>query len=184
MAIEEPRYDVSERDGRFEIRTYAPTVVAATTVDGATLSEASNAGFRVLARYIFGANVGRGPGDVPVETRRGERIAMTAPVGTTGGAGRWEITFAMPAGRTLADLPLPEDPRVTLREVPGRRVAAARFSGTWWESNIRETTRALEQWIAARGLRPADEPVLARYDPPWKPWFLRRNEILVLLAPG
>ena len=29
------------------------------------------------------------------------------------------------------------------------------------------------------GLEEAGEPIWARYDPPFKPWFLRRNEILI-----
>ena len=184
MAIEEPRYDVTLRDGPFEIRDYAPTVVAATTVDGDSLSSASNEGFRRLAAYIFGRNAARpqAGGEAalpPVEARRSEKIAMTAPVGTTGSGGHWEITFAMPAARTLEDLPAPEDPRIALRRVPARRVASIRFSGTWRDTNVREHTVALFNWIAGQDLRRVGEPVLARYDPPWTLWFLRRNEILV-----
>jgi hypothetical protein len=33
------------------------------------------------------------------------------------------------------------------------------------------------------GYRVSGEPRWARYDPPWKPWFLRRNEVIVPIEP-
>lgn len=33
--------------------------------------------------------------------------------------------------------------------------------------------------VGRSGLTTVGEPVWARYDPPWKPWFLRRNEVLL-----
>jgi len=39
----------------------------------------------------------------------------------------------------------------------------------------------LFEWIKKRGLEPAGEPIFARYNPPFMPWFLRRNEVLIPL---
>lgn len=55
MAYESPSYVVVERIGRVEIRDYEGYRAAETDVDG-PLEQAGNAGFRTLARFIFGAN--------------------------------------------------------------------------------------------------------------------------------
>ena len=48
MAIEEPKYSVIEKTEPFELRQYAPMIVAEVKVDG-DLDEASNQGFRLIA---------------------------------------------------------------------------------------------------------------------------------------
>ncbi len=87
--------------------------------------------------------------------------------------------FVMPAKYTMATLPVPEDPSVTLREVPAQRVAVRTFSGFVTESRVQEETGLLLGWMKERGLEPSAPPQLARYNPPWSIPFLRRNEILV-----
>ena len=196
MATEEPKFDSIERDGAFELRLYAPMIVAETWVEG-SLGDGSNAGFRKIAGYIFGRNRSRtSEGSekiamtVPVTMQpgAGQKIAMTAPVtteaapdkGAPGASGnRWRMHFVMPAQYTLATLPVPEDPAVTLREVPAQRVAARTFSGFVTDERVREETALLLGWMKARGLEPSAPPQLARYNPPWSIPFLRRNEILV-----
>ncbi len=108
-----------------------------------------------------------------------EKIAMTAPVGQQRQEGRWAVSFMMPKSYTLDSLPVPDDPAVRLREVPARRVAAVRYSGTWSEERYRKYLRELEAWIDEKGFESLDEPIWARYNPPFTPWFLRRNEILI-----
>lgn len=163
---EQARYRVVDHDGAFELRTYEPSVVADVSVEG-DRDAAVNAGFRILAAYIFGAN---GPGT---------SLAMTAPVTQQGGAGAWTIRFIMPAGSRLATLPKPRDGRIRLQEMPGRRMAAVRFSGFATDSSLAEHQRQLGDWMAWRKLTPAGAAVFAYYDPPWTLPFLRRNEVLV-----
>jgi hypothetical protein len=190
MATEEPKFESIDRSGAFELRLYPPMIVAETWVEGA-LGEGSNAGFRKIAGYIFGRNRSRSAEGsekiamtVPV-TMQPEKIAMTAPVTTeaapaSGEAGaRWRMHFVMPSKYTMATLPIPEDPAVTLREVPAQRVAARTFSGFVTENRVREETALLLGWMKERGLEPSAPPQLARYNPPWSIPFLRRNEILV-----
>ena len=128
MATEEPKHRVLERRDGWELRLYEPTVVAETTVTG-DFGPGGNEGFRRLAGYIFGGNDGgrKLPMTAPVtrERRGGTKIAMTAPVAQERSGGGWTVAFVMPAGQSIATLPKPDDPRVTLREVPARRVAAA-----------------------------------------------------------
>lgn len=190
MATEEPKFESIDRSGAFELRLYPPMIVAETWVEGA-LGEGSNAGFRKIAGYIFGRNRSRSAEGsekiamtVPV-TMQPEKIAMTAPVTTeaapaSGEAGaRWRMHFVMPSKYTMATLPVPTDPRVTLREVPPRQVAARTFSGFVTEARVSAETEALRAWMIERGLQ-ADGPAqLARYNPPWSIPFLRRNEILI-----
>lgn len=184
--VEEPAFETVKRDGDLEIRRYAPTIVAETLVEG-SLWSASNEGFRVIAGYIFGNNLSaRGEGSekvamtAPVTTEPvARRIAMTAPVTTEEEGARLRVQFTMPAQYTLATLPRPLDPRVTLREVPARTVAVLRFSGLAFEGTVQEKTAALLAWVKAEGLAPAGTPQLARYDPPWTLPFLRRNEVMV-----
>ncbi len=130
----------------------------------------------------------RGPEKIamtaPVEQTRGpEKLAMTAPVEQEPLDRGWRVAFVMPAGRTLEDLPEPEDPAVTLRAIPGGTMAAVRYSGTWSERRYRRHLEALREWMAGQDLSPAGEPVWARYNPPVTPWLLRRNEILIPVKP-
>ena len=88
----------------------------------------------------------------------------------------------MPSGETLATLPEPDDDAVSLRELPTTRVAVHRSRGRWTDAKFSEQTAALRAWTSARGLHVAGEPEVNRYDPPWTPWFLRRNEVWITLA--
>ena len=110
---------------------------------------------------------------------RAEKIAMTAPVSQVASGGQWAVGFVMPASYTLESLPAPKDPKVTLRQVPARRLAAVRYSGFWDEAGYRKHRVALEKWLESKGVKQIGEPVWARYDPPFKPWFMRRNEVLI-----
>ncbi len=184
--IEEPAYVTVIEDGDKTLRDYAAVVVAETEVQGAWDS-ASNQGFRRLAGYIFGGNAGanRIAMTAPVGQKvAGSKIAMTAPVGVRPAGEAWVVSFTMPSGSSLKNLPIPNDARVILREVPGRRVAVHSFTGFWTEGRMARHTEALEAWIAKRGLRATGPPEINRYDPPWTLPWLRRNEIWVEVEAG
>lgn len=181
MAIEEAPYTVVKASGIFELRDYEPHIVAETLVDG-TLEDAGNKAFRRLFDYISGANRSRSSlaMTAPVsQESAGEKISMTAPVSQQRSSGKWAVSFMMPAGSTMATLPVPDDSSITVRQVPARRMAAVRYSGTWSENNYLDYREKLERWIRENGLESTGEPVWARYNPPFTLWFLRRNEILI-----
>lgn len=182
--IEEPTYEVVEQGEDFEIRRYAPRIVAMTKVEGSART-ASNRGFRILANYIFGANVSQTEiaMTAPVGQQPNQEIAMTAPVEQRPAGKEWVITFTMPSEYTLETLPRPVDKRVEIRQLPAQRYAAIRFNGAPDAATVARRKKALSQRVADAGLPIAGEPVYARYDPPWTIPFLRRNEILVPLAP-
>lgn len=186
MAIEEAPYNVVTRDDKFEIRDYAPHILAETIVEG-DLEQAGSKAFSRLFGYISGENRSRDKlaMTAPVsQESMGEEIKMTAPVGQQRFQGRWVVSFMMPASYTLETLPVPEDPNVTLRQVPARRMAAVRYSGLWSEKNYLRYKMELESWIHKRGLTIVGDPVWARYNSPFTPWFLRRNEILIPVDAG
>ena len=184
-AVEEAEYRVVHRDGDIEIRDYAPAVVAETVVAG-SIERAGSRAFRTLFRYIDGANQGRREiaMTAPVSQQRApEKIAMTAPVSQRPAEDGWVVAFMLPAAYTIDTAPVPDDPAVNLREIPAHRAAAIRYTGTWSAARYREHLERLRAWLDAEGLAASGEPVWARYDAPYVPWFLRRNEILLRLEP-
>jgi effector-binding domain-containing protein len=181
MAIEEAPYNVTMKTDNFEVRNYAPHIVAETVVKG-SLKNAGSKAFRILFGYISGDNRSRQTVDMtaPVSQQaNSEKIEMTAPVGQQQMQDQWVVTFMMPAVYTMETLPVPENPKVTLRQVPGRRMAAVRYSGSWSEKGYLENKAKLETWIKDNGFKIAGTPLWARYNPPFTPWFLRRNEVLI-----
>jgi hypothetical protein len=186
MATEEPKFSLIEKSGDFELRLYKPMIIAETYVDG-SLSEASNAGFRLIAGYIFGGNKSRhnsSPEKIamtsPVTLEpSSQKIAMTVPVVIESKENRWRVHFVMPSGYTLNSLPIPNDSRVSLREIAEQKTAVIVFSGFAGEDKVKDKTSELIAWIKSRGLDAASINRLARYNPPWTLPFLRRNEILI-----
>ncbi len=187
QAIEEPAYTVERRFDQFEVRAYAPQRVAEVTVPGPA-EEAGNQGFRLLAGYIFGKNKGeRKIAMTAPVTQAAEpvRIDMTAPVSQAPAeGGAFVVRFAMPSQYTLATLPEPLDPQVRLRELPPARFAVIRYSGRWTDENYEAHLKILRDGMAEAGLSPRAAPVYARYDAPYVPWFVRRNEILIEIDPA
>lgn len=181
MAIEEAVYNEVIKEGKFEIRDYAPQILAETLVEG-DLEQAGNEAFNRLFRYISGDNRSRRKVEMtaPVSQEpKGEKIKMKAPLGQERVQEKWAVSFMMPASYTLETLPEPVDQRINLRQVPARRMAVVRYSGFWSEKNYLRYKMELESWIRDRGITIIGAPVWARYNPPFTPWFLRRNEILI-----
>lgn len=185
MAVEEPSFKSVLREGAFEIRDYPALVVAEVSVRG-DQKEAANRGFQLLAGYIFGGNKSRQSiaMTAPVaQARTSEKIAMTAPVTQTGAAGEWVVQFTMPRAYALETLPEPNDPRVRLRVLAPTRFAVLRFSGLARPDDVTARTLELEQQVRTRRLRAVGPASLAQYNPPWTPWFMRRNEVMIPVAP-
>jgi effector-binding domain-containing protein len=186
MAIEEAEYKVLKSSNKIELRDYAPHIVAETFVEG-NLEDAGSKAFKKLFKYISGDNRSRAKVEMTAPVSQepaGEKISMTAPVGQQLVKGKWAVSFMMPASYTLATLPEPIDPAVTLRMVPARKMAVIRYSGLWSEKNYLENKQELELWIKETGLTIVGDPVWARYNPPFTPWFMRRNEIMIPVKPG
>lgn len=189
MATEEPAFTASLREGAFEVRSYPALLAAQVSVTG-TRDEASRAGFKLLAGYIFGGNTRRQTINMaaPVVQSKpcNETIAMTAPVIQTAMPGHtetWTVRFIMPATFTMDTLPTPNDSKVELVAVPPARYAVVMFSGRAHEDDVIQKTGELTEFMTEHALRAAGPPALARYNPPWTLWFLRRNEVHIPVAP-
>ena len=186
QATEEPDYHVVRELAGAEIRQYAPYVVAQVLVDGPAES-AGNQAFPILTGYIFGKNKGerKFAMTAPVtQTAVPVKMEMTAPVLQEAAAGGFMVQFVLPKGVTLESAPEPLDARVQLRQVTGQRVAVLRYSGTWSQSNYDQHLAQLQAALQLAQITWTGQPVLSRYDAPFTPWFLRRNEIwLTVPAP-
>jgi len=195
MAIEEPQYRVIEREGSYELRDYASYLLAETRVEAPFL-DAGNVAFGRLFRYISGNNAGRqaiamtapvtqapagsaGSAGGAAARARGEKIAMTAPVNQVADGDAFLVGFVVPSKYTRESVPQPLDASVKIREVPAHLIASWRYSGRWTEANFQAALGELRTVLKARDLVVAGEPVIARYNPPFMPTFLRRNEVLV-----
>ena len=183
MAIEEPSYEVVQQLEGAEVRQYAPYVVAQVLVSGPA-DDAGTQAFPILAGYIFGKNKGARKLEMTAPVTQAAapvKLEMTAPVTQAEAPGGFIVQFVLPKGITLATAPEPVDPRVQLREMPARRVAVIRYSGFWSQANFDEHLGKLEAALRAAQLPWAGEPTLSRYNAPFTPWFLRRNEIWLSL---
>jgi hypothetical protein len=185
MAAEEPAFRLVHQQGAFEVREYPPLLAAEIRLSG-DRNQTGNEGFRALAGYIFGGNTRRQKiamtAPVVQVPASGEKIPMTAPVMQTQEGDVWTVRFIMPRGFTLESLPVPDDPRVQLRALPAARMAVIRFSGLAHDEDVLQNTADLEKFLNSQQLRPAGPAVLARYNPPWTPWFMRRNEIMIAVV--
>lgn len=179
---EQQPYDVLERSPGFELRRYPAHLVAEVEVDGSFTAAGNNA-FGVLVAFISGRNStsAKVAMTAPVVQQASTRIAMTSPVVQEPGVepGRHLVAFVMPAGFSLDTLPTPSDPRITVRQVPAQTAAARTFTGRWTERIYREQLADLRSAGARAGLEVSGPPRFARFDPPWTPWFLRRNEVVL-----
>jgi hypothetical protein len=184
-ASESPEFVVvASREG-YEIRDYAPFLVAETGVAG-SFERGRNAAFRRLFGYISGANAGERKiamtAPVIQQSRGGERISMTVPVTTAASPGGGEVMqFMLPRAYDSESAPLPTDPQVQLRELPAERLAVRRYGGRSTEAGFERERDALLAQLAADGLRAAGPARFAVYNGPFTPWFARRNEVMVPL---
>jgi len=183
-ATEEPDYNVVRELADIEIRQYGAYAVAEVTVAGPA-NEAGSQAFPILAGYIFGKNKGERKFAMTTPVTRVAapvKLAMTAPVKQTAAAGGFLVQFVLPKGVTVASAPEPLDERVQLREVLPVQVAVIRYSGFWSASNDEKHLTKLQLALRTADLAWKGEPVYARYNAPFTPWFMRRNEIWLHLG--
>jgi hypothetical protein len=192
VGTEEPSHTTKALTNNVQLRHYAPRIAAETTVIGDE-QQSRSAGFRALARYIFGANRRRDKiaMTAPVAQLRdpehvdSERIAMTAPVAQSQKSlNSWVIRFYMPAKWTMDTLPEPDDPEVRLLHVPAESFAVLRFSGDRGARAVQTRTDELRETLREYGFEPTGPATAWFYDPPWTLPFRRRNEIAIPVNDG
>ena len=178
----QPDYNVLSTSDGIEYRQYKPFIIASTQLNQSGQSGLSN-GFRVLAGYIFGGNK---PGEklamtAPVlqQNSPGESIPMTAPVLQSQEDMR--MAFVMPAGRTIADLPLPQSTKVSLTSVDWGEAVALRFAGRGKQERFKAAEAKLRTALENSGRKPSGPALYAQYNSPSAFPPLRRNEVIIPL---
>ena len=180
---EQQPYDLIEKRRDYEVRHYPEHLITEVRLD-TDFESAATAAFRRLVSYIGGANAA------------GQSIAMTAPVVHVPQIGDDSVaaynsdaqtrdhlvSFVLPAFMTVGVPPAPNDSSITVRRMPPERAAALRYSGRWTWASYRDHVDQLMKALARDGVTPAGPPRFARFDPPWTPWFLRHNEVVVPVA--
>jgi len=162
---EEAEFRVTQTRGNVEFRVYPHLVLASVTVNG-DFETAPNYGFRPLVQYISGDNVGA------------TKLAMTAPVMHVATSDTSHvISFVLP--RETPAVPTPRRKELSTHTMDNLSAAAVRFTGAWKESRARRAESDLRALLAEWKVRVVGDAIFARYDPPWKPGFLRRNEIII-----
>jgi hypothetical protein len=180
-ATPEPTYTTLKTEGNFAVRAYAPQLAADVMLVGEDAS--MNRAFRILANYIFkeypSGKIGM---TAPVTVQETQSIGMTAPVTVKAEENRVFMRFFLPERYTLKTLPKPEDKRITIVELPARKVAVVQFNWFLSDAAIEKNTTRLLAWMKENKLIEAGAPETQGYNPPWTlPWW-RRNEIWIPLA--
>jgi len=183
-ALEEPEYQIIKNTPNFEIRYYSEYLVAEVTLKG-SFNSSGNQAFRILAGYIFGSNQTseKMKMTAPVESQvisASEKMKMTAPVMSVDNNYDEHIyRFVMEKKYTLDSLPIPDDERIRLIKVAPKFMAVKKFSGRWSEKNYQKSKKALIESLISENIETIGLPIFARYNAPFVPWFLRRNEIMI-----
>jgi hypothetical protein len=165
--VEQAKYEVLREINNIEIRHYPSLVIA--RVDGY-----GDGGFNLLFNFITGNN--RQKSKIAMTTPVvSEQIAMTAPVLSESDS----IGFVMPEGLTLETTPEPLDERVKIVEIPERVVAALKFSGRWSNLIFKKKAKELLKELTKAGIKTVGQVFTMRYNGPFTPWFMRRNEVAI-----
>jgi hypothetical protein len=164
--VETAGYETIREEGEYEIRLYDKLILA-------TVENFSGSPFNVLFKYISGANLSETKIEMTSPVISSEKIPMTSPVISTSKS----MSFVLPSKYSIQDVPKPTDKRVTIEEIPERYVATVKFRGITWKDKVRDQTQKLLEWVSQEELKSKGKPFLMRYNPPYIPGFLRRNEI-------
>lgn len=161
---ETPSYTLLKDLGKIEIREY-PELILASTEMGRTYSGNSGRGFSTVAAYIFGGN------------EKKQRISMTSPV-VVDMADTMKMSFIMPSGFKMEDLPSPSNPEVELHNQSSRVLAVISFGGWANDSRLDHYRQLLKLELDKHGLKPSGDYMYFGYNPPYK-LINRLNELAV-----
>jgi hypothetical protein len=179
---ETPSYSVIRKEKDIELRLYPAYIKAEVTIVDTSYRKAVFKGFNILADYIFGNNIKTEKIAMtsPVQVSQSQKIAMTKPV-TISGDGNYIVAFIMPSEFTLDSLPKPKNEAVQFDCVPSNTMAVIRYSGYFQGAKINKAKQHLNTWLEKEGFETDGDFIVAGYNPPWIPWFLARNEVMIMI---
>jgi hypothetical protein len=175
MATLDLNYEVVKVYDDFEIRKYPEVVVAEAHVNS-KIEEASEKAFPLLAGYVFGGNHKHDEA-IPETPNLGQKISLASPLSVSTHGDEQTMDFYLPDFHNLDETPEPNDPKVEIKKIPERLVAVYTYSGMWSEEKYNAAKDKLGEALEREHIQPKSDPIWARYNPPWWPWFMRRNEI-------
>jgi hypothetical protein len=91
------------------------------------------------------------------------------------------MAFCLPLKYSIDTAPIPISPKVNIELIPERILAVLRFSGKTNEERIRQYSQKLRRNVEKEKLQTSGGLILFRYNSPFTPGFLRRNEISIEL---
>lgn len=162
---ESPDYHVVKSEGAFEIRNYPESSMVTTPMQ----QRGADGSFMRLFGFISGKN------------DQNEKISMTVPV-IMSGPESGTMSFVVPKKVSLKGIPKPTDSSIQITSMHEGSYAVYRFSGRAKPADYAKAAMALNHWIVGNGLKCykiPSSPLLASYNPPWTPGFMRRNEVLI-----
>jgi effector-binding domain-containing protein len=162
---EQQKYKVVKKFSDFEIRDYESCFIAEVNVEG-SMSTAGSYGFRPLFNYISQNN-----------------ISMTAPVlQVPVKSNLWKISFVMPSGSDISSLPIAKNAEVEIKQLPKSFYACLRFTGNYSQEKLEKNIKLLKNALLRESITEIgfeNNWRSARFDPPFKPSFLKRNEVQI-----
>jgi len=160
-------YEITGQIGEIEFRKY-PHMVLATVK-----SMGNDSGFNLLFSYITGNNHAKGQISMTAPVITSVQIPMTSPVVSD----EQSMSFVMPGGKEKDEMPDPLDQRVKISSLPPREIAVIRFKGYAGREDVNDVKSRLLENLKKSGIATRGQPMLMRYNAPWTPGFLRRNEV-------
>jgi hypothetical protein len=175
-SVEQLSYTVESKQDGYEIRQYPAHIRAQTKVSGNVVNSGNRA-FGIVAGYIFGDNQSQNKIAMTtpvIQEQPSEKIAMTTPVIQNETEG--QFSFVVPAQYSLEDLPIPNDDRVELVEIPAKRIAVLRFTGFFTAERFKAKEALLIERLKRDGI---DYGAISSvgYNPPLTPPFMSRLEV-------
>jgi len=175
MSYEEPKYTVIKKTDIYEVRLYETRTVAQ------VIYGKEDSGFKVLFNYISGENKTSSEVKMTVPVTQSEKIDMTAPVTQSKSDGKMVMQFFLPKQYSLQNAPKPNDPRVSIIDLPETYFAVISYSGSTSDKNFNEHHKELKAALDKDKLTVIGIPLKATYNSPFTLPFLRRNEAMYLL---
>ena len=102
---------------------------------------------------------------------------MTSPVISKGNY----MAFCLSSTYSMDTAPVPINPSVNIESFPKRTLAVIRFSGKTNEARINKYSQKLKSRLEIEQLSTKGSIILLRYNGPFTPGFLRRNEVAIEL---
>jgi hypothetical protein len=167
--VEKISYELLRKIDDVEIRKYPKIILA--VVEGYE----GDSGFYLLFNYISGSNKTKKQIQMTAPVISSEKIPMTAPVISK----KDYMAFVLPSLYDEKTVPIPTNSQVNIKHQPEKTLAVLRFSGKTSRKQVEKQIKKLLEILKNNNIKTIDDPVLMRYNSPFAPGFMRRNEVAV-----